>query len=81
MSIELTHNLLTRAVRRYQDRNVSIVASSGNDHSAFSCILAVLSDILAVSALRDYGQLLQCSNWGGPYQTQESLAPGKEAAG
>ncbi len=74
----LAHDLRTRAVRRYQDRNVLIVAPGGNDRGAYWCIPAVLSDVLTVGAMRDNGQPLQCSNWGGPYQTQEGLAPGEE---
>jgi hypothetical protein len=80
-SIGLAHDALTQAIRRYQDRNGLIVAPGGNDRGACWCISAVLSDVLTAGAMRDTGQPLQCSNWGGPYQTLEGLAPGEEVAG
>ena len=66
----LAHDLLRRAVRRCQDRNVLIVATGGNDRGAYWCIPAVLPGVLTVDAMRDNGQPLQCSNWGGPDQRQ-----------
>ena len=77
----LAHDLLTRAVRRCQDRNLLIVAPGGNDQGACWYIPAVLPGVFTVGAMHDNGQPLQCSNWGGPYQTQEGLVPGEEVTG
>ena len=49
----LPPDLLTRTVRSYQDRNLLIVATGGNDRGAYWCIPAVLSDVLMVGAMRE----------------------------
>ena len=73
--------LLARAVRRCREKNILIVAPSGNNQGEWSVIPSILPGVLAVGAMKDSGQPFKFSNWGGRYQQQGILAPGENILG
>jgi cyanobactin maturation PatA/PatG family protease len=70
-------DFLARAVRLCQERNVLLVAAAGNDGCFCDNVPAALPSVLAVGALDDAGEPLECSNWGATYQDHGILAPGE----
>ncbi|WP_435253611.1 PatA/PatG family cyanobactin maturation protease [Streptomyces sp. 1222.5] len=72
---------LDRAVRLCADRNVLLVAATGNDGCFCSHVPACLPSVLAVGAYDDLGDPLESNNWGEEYQRQGILAPGENVLG
>jgi cyanobactin maturation PatA/PatG family protease len=71
-------DLLDRAVRLCDERNVLIVAAVGNDGCFCDHVPAALPMVLAVGALDDDGAPRASSNWGRTYQDHGLLAPGED---
>jgi cyanobactin maturation PatA/PatG family protease len=72
---------LQRAVELCRERDVLIVAATGNDRCACLHLPAALPSVLAVGAMDDDGYPLEFSNWGAGYQRQGILAPGFDVLG
>ncbi|MEA2467704.1 MAG: hypothetical protein QOJ57_1830 [Thermoleophilaceae bacterium] len=70
-------DFLARAVRLCHERNVLVVAAAGNDGCYCDALPAALPTALAVGALDEAGDPLECSNWGPAYQDHGILAPGE----
>lgn len=75
------HPLLAKVVGDCVDRGVLLVAAAGNEGCECLCIPGALPSVLAVGAMDAQGLPLELSNWGGKYQTQGILAPGKAIPG
>ncbi|HMQ02259.1 MAG TPA: PatA/PatG family cyanobactin maturation protease, partial [Candidatus Doudnabacteria bacterium] len=75
------HPLLAKVVGECVDRGVLLVAAAGNEGCECLCIPGALPSVLAVGAMDAQGLPLEFSNWGGKYQTQGILAPGKAIPG
>jgi cyanobactin maturation PatA/PatG family protease len=72
---------LRRSVQLCQEKNVLIVAATGNDGCACLHVPAALPAVLAVGAMDDQGKPIDFSNWGENYQNQGILAPGENILG
>jgi hypothetical protein len=70
-------DVLTRAVRACQERNVLVVAAAGNDGCPCVHVPAAIPSVLVAGALDDEGKPLAMSNWGQAYSRQGILAPGE----
>lgn len=75
------HPLLADAVQRCADRDVLIVAATGNEGCDCLHIPGALPAVLAVGAMNAQGMPLAFGNWGGKYRTQGILAPGEGILG
>ncbi len=74
-------DFLAQAVRLCAERNVLVVAAGGNDGCFCDHVPAALGPVLAVGALADDSEPLECSNWGASYQDHGILAPGENVLG
>lgn len=74
-------DVLARAVRFCQERNVLVVAAAGNDGCFCMHVPAALPSVIAVGALDDADQPLAMSNWGSAYRHQGIMAPGENILG
>ncbi|UGY91097.1 PatA/PatG family cyanobactin maturation protease [Streptomyces gobiensis] len=74
-------DLLDRAARLCEERNVLLVAAVGNDGCFCHHVPACLPSVLAAGALDDVGDPLESNNWGQAYQQQAILAPGANVLG
>jgi hypothetical protein len=74
-------DLLDRAVRLCGERNVLVVAATGNDGCFCDHVPAALPSVLAVGGLADSGQPLAMSNWGPACSDHGILAPGENVLG
>ena len=72
---------LQRAVELCRERDVLIVAATGNDRCACLHLPAALPSVLAVGAMDDDGYPLEFSNWGAGYGRQGILSPGFDVLG
>jgi cyanobactin maturation PatA/PatG family protease len=75
------HPLLAEAVRKCADRDVLIVAATGNEGCDCLHIPGALPSVLAVGAMDARGMPLAFGNWGAKYRTQGILAPGENVVG
>lgn len=69
--------VLARALETCQEKNVLVVAASGNDGCNCIHIPAAVPFVLAVGALNREGNPLDSNNWGDAYQLNGILAPGE----
>jgi hypothetical protein len=74
-------DVLARAVRLCERRNVLLVAAAGNDGCLCEHVPAALPSVIAVGALDDEGAPMAMSNWGRAYREQGLLAPGENIRG
>jgi cyanobactin maturation PatA/PatG family protease len=74
-------NWLEKAVRLCQEKNVLLIAATGNDGCECLHVPAALPSVLAVGAIDDHGKPTHFSNWGEAYQKQGILAPGENILG
>lgn len=72
---------LANAIQLCRDRNVLIVAATGNDGCACLHLPAAIASVLAVGAMNARSQPMGFSNWGEAYQTNGILAPGENILG
>jgi cyanobactin maturation PatA/PatG family protease len=75
------HPILAEAVQACVDRNVLIVAATGNEGCECLHVPGALPSVLAVGAMADKGTPLDFSNWGEKYSMQGILAPGENILG
>jgi cyanobactin maturation PatA/PatG family protease len=75
------HPLLANAVQKCADRDVLIVAATGNEGCDCLHIPGALPAVLAVGAMNAQGFPLAFGNWGAKYRTQGILAPGERILG
>lgn len=74
-------DLLEKAVRLCQERDVLLIAAAGNDGCQCLHVPASLPNVLAVGAHDEHGQPMDFSNWGETYRLQGILAPGENIRG
>jgi len=72
---------LEKAIQLCQEKNVLLIAATGNDGCECLHVPASLPTVLAVGAMDDQGKPVDFSNWGDAYQKQGILAPGKDILG
>lgn len=72
-----TESWLEKAVQLCNEKNVLIVAATGNDGCECLHVPASIPTVLAVGAMDEQGKPIDFSNWG----TQGILAPGKDILG
>lgn len=72
---------LEKAIQLCQEKNVLLIAATGNDGCECLHVPASLPTVLAVGAIDDYGKPTHFSNWGAAYQHQGILAPGENILG
>ncbi|MCB8750156.1 S8 family peptidase [Planktothrix agardhii] len=72
---------LEKAIQLCQEKNVLLIAATGNDGCECLHVPASLPTVLAVGAMDDQGKPVNFSNWGDAYQKQGILAPGKDILG
>jgi len=72
---------LEKSVQLCQEKNVLLIAATGNDGCECLHVPASLPTVLAVGAMDDQGKPVDFSNWGEAYQKQGILAPGKDILG
>ncbi|NER35384.1 MAG: PatA/PatG family cyanobactin maturation protease [Oscillatoria sp. SIO1A7] len=77
----IAQEFIDKAIRQAQQNNILIVAPAGNNKGECWCIPAVLDNVLAVGAMKDTGEPLKISNFGGKYATQGIIAPGENVLG
>jgi cyanobactin maturation PatA/PatG family protease len=75
------HPLLADAVQKCADRDVLIVAATGNEGCDCLHIPGALPAVLAVGAMNAQGLPLAFGNWGAKYRAQGILAPGEGILG
>jgi hypothetical protein len=75
------HPFLADVVRECVRSDVLIVAAAGNEGCACLHVPAALESVLAVGAMDANGEPLATSNWGGAYERQGIVAPGKDMLG
>jgi len=72
---------LEKSVQLCQEKNVLLIAATGNDGCECLHVPASLPTVLAVGAMDNEGRPVNFSNWGDAYQKQGILAPGKDILG
>lgn len=72
---------LEKSVQLCQEKNVLLIAATGNDGCECLHVPASLPSVLAVGAIDDHGKPTHFSNWGEAYQKQGILAPGENILG
>ena len=75
------HPLLADAVQKCAERDVLIVAATGNEGCDCLHIPGALPSVLAVGAMNAFGLPLAFGNWGAQYRAQGILAPGENIVG
>ncbi|MEG3440140.1 PatA/PatG family cyanobactin maturation protease [Pannus brasiliensis CCIBt3594] len=73
--------LLANAIRLCREKNVLIVAATGNDGCECLHLPAALESVLAVGAMDSQGNPLDFSNWGKVYRDRGILALGENILG
>ncbi|HBE16704.1 MAG TPA: peptidase S8 [Cyanobacteria bacterium UBA11149] len=77
----IAYEILARAVKQCQDKNILIIAPAGNNRGECWCIPAIMPGVLTVGAMRDNGQPFKFSNYGGDYQNKGVIANGENILG
>jgi cyanobactin maturation PatA/PatG family protease len=72
---------LEKAVRLCQEKNVLLIAATGNDGCECLHVPASFPTVLSVGAIDDHGKPTAFSNWGEAYQNHGILAPGENILG
>lgn len=72
---------LNRAVQLCHDKNILIVAATGNDGCECFHVPAAIPTVLAVGAMDEEGKPIDFSNWGNAYKYKGILAPGVNILG